>query len=317
MRQVEELAQRRKTLPSSPEGLKARSNAFRRYLVEILGYMPPRNTDLSPVKKEEVALAEGVVQELVAYEVEPDRPMAAHVCRPSGATGRLPGILVLHAWDLDKSSIDRAKADLVRSGYVVLLPGHRCSREPGLRDDAGESCQYVGDERTVMGMITFENTRALDYLCSREDVDPERVACIGMCWSGIQSYLLAAMDERVKVACPVCGLSMHGAMATHNTFVGGHTCIDTFIPGLLQVAQVQDIMALIAPRPLLLQNNVSKAWAPILGFDKVEADLSAVYRALGYPDRFQAWTKYSELDLTPEFIQRIIEWLDRFFRPAD
>jgi len=315
-RRAEELGRVRRPLPSDPTALALRCSAFRRYLLESLGYMPPRETDLSPTKEDEEPVAEGVIQERITYLVEPGKPVSATVCRPSRVLGRLPAILVLHAWNLDKAGLESAKVELARSGYVVLTPRPRCSEERDLYNtlSAGEAAK---SGITVMGMITFDNTRALDYLSSREDVDPERIACIGLCWSGIQCYILAAVDERVRAACPVCGICMHGALPTQNIFLGGHACIATFIPGLLEVGQVQDIMALVAPRPLLIQNNVSNEWLPILGFRTAEQELTTVYRALGFPERFQARSSSGPEDMTPEFTRRIIEWLGRFLQSDD
>lgn len=313
--QVEELSRRRKALSQNADALGARSAAFRSYLTEMLGYMPPRSADLSPCSESERQVADGVLLETLTYQVESGRRMGAEICRPMDDSAPYPGVLLLHSWDLNKAGVESARVDLARAGYVVLSPGNPCAHGSG--HGASDCPNLVDNERTVVGMITFDNMRALDYLSSRADVASDRIACVGMCWSGLQSYLLAALDERVRVTCPVCGVSTNGAMATHNTFISGHNCIDTFVPDLLQVAQVQDIMALIAPRPLLLQNNVDHAWAPILGFDRAEAEISAVYEALGHPDCFQTWNRHSDLDLTSQFTGRIIAWLDRFLKPNE
>jgi len=312
-RGAEELLAHRQPLSDDRAALLARCSEFREHLIECLGHMPPREWPLSPHKEEETLFADGVIQERVVYHVEPDVSVPAHAYRPADASGPMPGILLLQGWDLDKSSLPHAKTALARAGYVVLFPDNRCSGE---RKDPGDQINVIPAAgllgMSFMGMNTFDNMRALDYLSSREDVDAGRLACVGLCWGGMQCYTLAALDERVKVACPVCAVSTYEALVTEYTFEGGHTCLGTFIPGLLRFGDVQDIMALIAPRPMLVQNNSNDRHFPVSGFLKVKAELETAYRALGHPEHFEAHISATEHDMTPEFTDRIIEWLNRF-----
>lgn len=312
-RRAEELLASRKPLPGDKAALVARLSEFRKHLVQCLGYMPPRDTPLSPRKDDGEVLPDGIVRERVVYQVEPDVSVPAYVYRPADVKGRLPGILLLAGWDFDKESLPYAKPALAKAGYVVLIPDNRCSGE---RKDVGDQINVVPVAEllgmTFMGMNTFDNMRALDYLSSRKDVDPKRLACVGLCWGGMQCYTLAALDERVKVACPVCSVSTYEALATEYTFMGGHTCLGTFIPGLLRYGDTQDIMALIAPRALLIQNNVNDGWFPVSGFRKVKSELETAYKAWGHPERFEATITSTEHEITPEFTARIIEWLHKF-----
>jgi len=78
------------------------------------------------------------------------------------------------------------------------------------------------------------------------------------------------------------------------------------------VALVPALLALIAPRPVLVQNNVNDSWFPVAGYVKVKAELEAVYAALGAAERFEAHISSTAHDLTPEFTERIVAWLERF-----
>jgi dienelactone hydrolase len=310
------LAAAREPLPADPEKLAARLAEFRGHLVDCLGVLPEGGVPLNPRVESEALLEEGVIQERVVYQVEEDVAVPAHVYRPTGAVGRLPGILLLQGWDPDKYSLPLAKVALARAGYVVLFPDNRCSGE---RADVGGQVNVIPAAgalgMTFLGMNTFDNMRALDYLASREDVHPERLACVGHCWGGGQALTLAALDERVRVVCPVCAVSTYEALLTEYIFQGGHTCLGTFVPGLLRYGDMQDLMALIAPRPVLVQNNVNDGWFPVSGYLKVKAELETVYAALGQPEQFEAHLSSTVHDLTPEFTARIIVWLQRFLSP--
>lgn len=312
MRKAAQAGEHRPAMPSSPSAFASRCRAFRKRLIASLGFMPmpdPGSMHATVTESQEKA---GVLEERIEYSPVAGRTATADVLRPARADGLLPGVIILHAWDLDKSSLGAMTREMARRGYLVLMPRNRCTYDPILIDDYADIPENDATGTTVMGMVTFDNMRAVDYLASRSDVDPERLACAGLCWTGLQSYILGAIDERLKVVCAMCGVSMQGAISTQNTFVGGHECVETFVPGLLEIGQVQDIMALIVPRPLLVMNNVNEAWAPVLGFDLARKELSAVYRSLGYPERFQAIFKPVGRDMTLDFTRYLLDWLDKF-----
>jgi len=306
-RQAEDLLVNRKPLPADPEALAGRRAWLRRHLIEALGFMPPRDAPLVAFKEAQETLAQDLIKETVTFSLNAGTTLRANVCRPTDETGRHPGVILLHGWDLDKSGLNRAAAGFARAGYVVLLPEHQCVR------GHAEDCTKCADSipgMTYMGLTIYENMRSLDYLSSREDVDSDRIACMGVCWSGMQSYVLSALDERIKAVCAVCGIAAQGTLPTDFAFMQGHLCLGEFLPGFLSAAAVQDLMALIAPRPLLVQNNVTDSWYPVLSFRAARAEAKMVYRTLGYPERFDTHVETSERDLTPVFTERAIKWLD-------
>ncbi|MBP6964275.1 MAG: dienelactone hydrolase family protein [Armatimonadetes bacterium] len=308
LQQAEDLVVSRKHLPTDPDALQIRRAWLRHHLTKALGYIPPHEAPLAARTESKSVPAEGLIEEAVAFDRETGGPMRGVLTRPAETPDPLPAVILLHGWDLDKTGVNSTATSLARAGYVVLRPGNQCvSGSHGCVD--GESCEHLG--MTYMGLTTYENMRGLDYLCSREDVDADRVAAVGMCWSGVQCYVLAALDERVKAACAICGIAPQGTLPTDFAFAQGHMCIGSFLPGFLEEAGIQDLMALIAPRPLLVQNNVTEEWYPVLGFRSAKAETKMVYRTMGHPERFDARVETSSRDLTPQFIENAVEWLDR------
>jgi hypothetical protein len=96
-----------------------------------------------------------------------------------------------------------------------------------------------------MGLQLWNSIRALDYLQSLPDVDGRRIAVTGASGGGTQTFLLAAVDDRVRFAAPVNMVSAH--------MQGGDPCEEA--PGLRLDTFNVEIAAMMAPRPMLLVSS--------------------------------------------------------------
>jgi cephalosporin-C deacetylase-like acetyl esterase len=99
------------------------------------------------------------------------------------------------------------------------------------------------------GVEVWNGIRGLDLLCSRPEVDPEKLGVTGISGGGSQSWYIAAVDPRIKAVAPVCGASTLKAQVTSRTLDGHCDCM---MPINTYRQDFMDIGALIAPRPLLI-----------------------------------------------------------------
>lgn len=185
---------------------------------------------------------------------------------------------------------------LARMGYVVFCPDARGSgerREPRQQGDEAEkvltsSCDdlnfaYMSLGRSLAGMWTWDLMRLIDCIPTLPFCDSERVACCGFSGGGLQTLWLAALDERVR--CAVISGYFH---SYRDALLRTNFCGCNFVPGLWQTAELGDIAALIAPRPLLVESGRQDPLNGPRGTADTREQIEkarAAYRLLGEPDR--------------------------------
>ena len=112
---------------------------------------------------------------------------------------------------------------------------------------------------TPAGVEAWNCIRALDYLQSRKEVDPERIGVTGRSGGGAYSWWIAAIDERIKAAVPVAGIT-----DLENHVVDG--CVEGHCDCMFMVNTYRWdyplVAALVAPRPLLIGNTDARRDLP-------------------------------------------------------
>jgi dienelactone hydrolase len=169
---------------------------------------------------------------------------------------------------------------------------------------------------TPAGVECWNGIRALDYLQSRPEVDPERLAVTGISGGGAATFWIAAADERVKVAVPVSGM---GDLEDYvgEKVVNGH-CDCMFLINTFQWPWTR-IAALVAPRPMLFENSGHDTIFPMNGNDRIRARLERLYGF--YTNRTD---RLFDIGVTPgghddkvELRLMAYRWINRFLKGDD
>lgn len=136
---------------------------------------------------------------------------------------------------------------------------------------------------TWPGVLLWDDIRTLDYLASRPEVDPRRLACVGLSVGGYRSFLLAALDERIKAAVDVGWMTSFASQIRSHVV---HTVGLSFhINGLYRYLDFPDLAALIAPRAALIINGSRDRLFALDGVKAAFEKIARLYSKAGHADR--------------------------------
>jgi dienelactone hydrolase len=250
-------------------------------------------------------------------------PVPAFVARPGVLTGRAPAVLFNHShgggYKIGKNEFVDGRSylqptpyakELTDRGYVGLCIDHWVfgERSHSTEEDTFKAMLWQG--QVLWGMMVYDSLRALDVLVDRPDVDPQRIATLGISMGSTMAWWLAALDERVKVTVDICCLTdFHTLLAKKALRLHG---VYYYVPSLIERFTTAQINALIAPRAHLGLAGLQDELTPVEGLDIIDRALQQVYAAAGHPERWKMLRYDVGHQETPEGRQEILAFLQRF-----
>lgn len=324
----------RTTVPDSAQEWEKHKVELRKTLWRLLGDMPPIFTPQPQIDSRQHR--DGYSLEHFTFDNGIGDTVYGYMMIPDGHTGRGPAILYNH-YHADKynqgkeevliktfsPSLDLIPAEeLVRAGYVILCIdayafGQRRHQGPaGNSEKAGGTEQalfktFLWEGRTMWGMIVRDDLLALNYLAGRPEVDPSRIAAIGMSMGSTRSWWLAAMDERVKVVISVACLTRYQNIIA-NGGINAHG-IYYFVPDMLkEKIDSESVVGLIAPRPHLTLTGDKDETSPADGIQIINDFQRHLYRLYGKEENYRGviYPRVGHL-YSPEMWQETIVWLKK------
>jgi hypothetical protein len=164
---------------------------------------------------------------------------------------------------------------------------------------------------TPAGVEAWNCIRALDYLETRPEVDTERFGVTGRSGGGAYSWWIAALDERIKVAVPVAGIT-----SLQNHVVDG--CIEGHCDCMFMVNTYRwdfpQVAALVAPRPLLISNTDKDRIFPLDGVYDVYVKTRRIYELYRATDKIGLHITEGPHKDTQELRAHAFVWFDRYLK---
>ncbi len=246
------------------------------------------------VKKVSTAVLSDYVREEYHVETAPNCLVNLTFLRPKGAAGRTPTVLCLPG---SGSDVGRVEAEY---GHEVVSEGWNAAIIDA-RSALYLFHPHIAERTSLITQGVRDILACTDHVFKRRDVDQKRVACMGVSQGGTHSWMLASLDERIVASVPVCGLCTYRSVidnqvteyygGNNRSFLDSHS-IYYYIPGLLRLAEQQDLSALIAPRAFAVIGANRDNCFPLDGMREAVRDLKHIYRLQGAPEKF----KYIEFD---------------------
>lgn len=248
-------------------------------------------------------------REQVVFQTREHLSAIGYFLVPKGRTGRLPTVVCLpghgrgvtDVLGLNDDGTPRAQRGVgyskeyglqcLEHGYAVfaleqLAFGARRdaparAKGPGENSCRPAACAALLFGQTMIAWRTWDAMRTVDYLLTRPEVDPGRIATLGASGGGTISLFTAALDDRVRAGV---------VSAYFNTFrdsiVSLSHCPDNYVPGLLQDMEMYDIAGLVAPRCLFVESGRRDPIFPIAGSRTAAEKARRMYTAFAVPERF-------------------------------
>jgi len=260
-------------------------------MLDMLGLDPlPAKTHLN-VQVTGVVERPGYRIEKIAFESLPKVYATASLYLPTGADGPVPTVIYVcgHAYSAfgAKTAYQRHGHTLAKHGYAaMIIDPIQIAETFGLHHGILNNEMYDWYSRgyTPAGLEVWNVIRALDYLETRPEIDAERFGITGRSGGAAMSWFAASVDERLKVAVPVMGISTYAANVTDNTQKRHCDCM--FVIN----SRLHDMLhqgALIVPRPLLMAHGKKDLLFPVPGYEEFERVVRRLYDGYGKEQSFR------------------------------
>jgi len=249
------------TVPKTLAAWQTRKLMIRRQLERSWGALPKKHCPLEPKVLGELK-RDGYRVEKLVFQTRPGVLMTANAYVPEGE-GRRPAVLCVHGhWRGAKQDpvVQSRCLGLVKLGFFVLVVDAFGAGERGVGKPLGE---YHGEMTAatlwptglaLSGLQVYENMRAVDYLQSRPEVDPQSIGITGASGGGNQTMYAGAYDERFGCVVPTC------SVGTYQAYLGAACCMCEVVPGALAYTEEWGLLAMVAPRGLMIISATKDAF---------------------------------------------------------
>jgi len=308
----------------TPAQIRAYQKRMRKALLTQVGPFPKR----TPLNARTVGRIRrsGYTVERIIYETQRRHYVSALLYLPAGK-GPHPAVLVPPGHtDNGKIGYQRQCAMLASNGLSALCwdPIGQGERHQLISDDGGVLSPPTWEHtivspgslvvgRNVATYMVWDAIRSADYLCTRKEIDPERIGCTGNSGGGMLTCYLMAIDDRIACAAPSCYVTTCRRLLE----TIGPQDAEQNIPGLLAIGMDHaDYLIIRAPKPTLIC-CATRDFFDIEGTWDTFRQAKRIYTRLGFANRVDL----VETDWTHGFTTHLrvamVRWMRRFLLGID
>jgi dienelactone hydrolase len=269
--------------------------------------------------------------------------------RPEKPAGKLPCVIVLHGTGGNKEGQRDFMIDLAKRGIigVAIDARYHGERSGGAKGSDAYIAAITKAWRTKPGEAMehpfyfdtcWDLWRTVDYLAARPDIDPKRIGMIGFSMGGIQTWLAAAVDERIQVAVPAIAVQSFRWSLEHEQWQGRAKSIkgahdaaardlgekdvnqrvcrelwSKVIPGILDQFDCPSMLRLFADRELLIVSGDMDPNCPIGGAKLAIASAEGAFKAAGRSEHLKVMVAPGVgHSVTPQQRAAALDWFEKW-----
>lgn len=311
----------------SAEDVQAWAQKRREYFLSQLGELPER----TPLNAQTVRTipADGYRIECVIFESRPGHHVTANLYLPE-SNGPVPAVVVSSGHSRTAKTADynqRFALCLVRLGIAALCfdpigQGERSQvlNEMHEPEHAGTTTEHflVGIGATLVGQNTasyrlWDAMRAIDYVCSRPEIDPSRIGFTGCSGGGTMTSYVMALDDRVVCAAPACYLTTFRRLIET---IGPQDAEQNLFGQIEFGLDHPDYVILRGPKPTLI-SSTTQDFFDIDGSWQTFRQAKRVYGILGAPERVDLVEVEGTHGVQPQNLATIGHWMQRWLLNKD
>lgn len=279
--------------------------ALRAKVLELLGGFPGKPSPLQP-QTLEVRDFPGYTREKFVFQSRPGLAVLGYLLTPKAAKAPHAAVICIPGHGrgvddivgIDPQGRDRTVKVDYQFDYAVQVAEHGLAAvaiEPmafGCRRDlvtkakgAGTTaCQPAAGSalllgQTMIGWRSYDVMRTIDWIATRQELDAGRVGCMGISGGGTVTLFAAAIEPRIRAAFASCSLNTF-----RDSIMSVSHCIDNYVPGILEWAEMYDVAGLIAPRPFFAESGEKDNIFPIAASRASFARVKRIYEVFGAGD---------------------------------
>jgi dienelactone hydrolase len=270
--------------------------------------------------------------------------------KPEKATGKLPVVIVLHGTGGNKEGQRGTMEELAKRGIagVAIDARYHGERSGGAKGSAAYNAAITRAWKVKPGEpqehpfyydTCWDLWRTVDWIESRPDLDAKQIGMIGFSMGGIETWLAASVDERVKVLVPAIGVQSFRWSLENNRWQGRANTIkaaheeaakdlgesgvnqkvcralwNKVIPGILDQFDCPSMLRLCASRPMLILNGEKDNNCPIEGAKLAFASAESAYKAAGASDKLRIIVADVGHQVTADQRREALEWFSKWLK---
>lgn len=191
-------------------------------------------------------------------------------------------------------------------------PEHVKAYNGWARGHAGTMAKSLFSAGTTWpGVFFAEDQKALDILCNRDDVDPEKIGCGGLSGGGMRTVFTGGLDPRIKCAVCVGFMTTWKDMALYKSFT--HTWM-AFVPVLAKELDFPEILGLRVPLPTMVINSVDDGLYTLKEMEKADIILKKVYEKASASDKYNCTFFPGGHKFDRNMQKTAFDWFDKWLK---